>query len=524
MNFIVSAIALFGLVLPATTANLLRDAPSVKLHVTFKRKSMNLHGQSAFDIYASPVVSENGATIIYNSYATFTDEDSVLTYTLVDGFAYLTTIDAADAETVRCLPATTLPFDEILPALNDATPIPSASIGDKFIKCPSGNLFKTTFAGVHYAICTSGEAGFEVFSSDLDISVEYLDDPISISKPKVTDGSSCKPVEKATSLTPTVLALATGDKLPSSTSRMLKEAAHMVMAATSCEKCVHTPRPCIFLHGLGNPTEEEQLQDTPKLTAQKFGDMHGHAPCCSEIKYAVMNTVDAGWRNGSLQQTFCDHALSMSNTSDVANGIVDNTIVVTHSMGGLVMAHALARGKCKFSESTRWVSLSPPMMGSMASDYLMGICQADTKLTDVAEKIFDVLGQCPMSKSRQSTIYQGGKYSSPSIDAAYFAAQKAYRANVDAAMCSDSFFGLLSGYQAPCVVAGTLVPHKSKKNDGLVEFQSCLGGLDADVFGNHYLDRFYKPQLNHADTAFLTGEGLVKDSQKPHKWFECLAL
>jgi hypothetical protein len=51
-----------------------------------------------------------------------------------------------------------------------------------------------------------------------------------------------------------------------------------------------------------------------------------------------------------------------------------------------------------------------------------------------------------------------------------------------------------------------------------------LGGLDPDQFGDHYLDRFYKPQLNHADTAFLTGEGIIKDSQKPHKWFECLEL
>ncbi|ETP35318.1 hypothetical protein F442_16456 [Phytophthora nicotianae P10297] len=516
---VASSIALLSLAHAAS----LNDVPSVKLHVIFKRKSMNLHGHSEFDIYATPVVADNGASVLYNSYATFNDDDSEFTYTLVDGSAYLTTTDASDVETVQCLPSNTLPFDEILPALNMATSIPSASIGGKSVDCESGKLFKTTFAGSHYAICASGEAGFTAYSSDLDITVEYLDGPVSVSKPELTDEStSCEVVQEATSLTPTALALATGSKIPSGSSRKLREESHMAMAATECDTCLTTPRPCIFLHGLGNPNDVAELQDTPKLTKKKFGDIHGHAPCCSEIKYAVMNTNDAGWRNDTLQQTFCDHSLSMSSTSDVAAGVIDNTIIVTHSMGGLVMAHALAKGKCSFSKTTSWVALSPPMTGSMASDYLMDIC--DDENNNIAAGLFEIVGQCPMPKSRKSTTYQGGKHTSPSIDAAYVAAQEAYRKNVAAAMCSDSFLGLLSTYQAPCILAGTAVPHKSKKNDGLVEFQSCLGGLDENLFGNHYLDRFYRPQLNHADTAFLTGEGILKDSQKPHKWFECLAL
>ncbi|EEY55467.1 uncharacterized protein PITG_20881 [Phytophthora infestans T30-4] len=275
------AIALLGL----AHATPLNDAPSVKLHVTFKRKSMKLHGQSEFDIYASPVVSADGTSVLYNSYTTFHDDDSELTYTLVDGSVYLTTTDASDAETVRCLPSNTLPFDEILPALNSVTPIPSASIGDKSVECQSGNLFKTTFGGSHYAICTSGKAGFTAYSSDLDIDVEYLDGPVSVSKPDLTDGStSCEIVQTATSLTPTALALATGSEVPTKTLRKLKQAAHMAMEATECDTCLTTPRPCIFLHGLGNPNEEAQLQDSPKLTKRKYGDMHGHAPCCSEIK------------------------------------------------------------------------------------------------------------------------------------------------------------------------------------------------------------------------------------------------
>uniref|UniRef100_H3GWE9 GPI inositol-deacylase n=1 Tax=Phytophthora ramorum TaxID=164328 RepID=H3GWE9_PHYRM len=500
----------------------LADAPSVKLHVTFKRKAMKLHGQSEFDVYATPVVSANGASVLYNGYASFQDEDTDFTYTFVDGSGYLTTADSSTLETVQCLPPHTLPFDKILPALNEAARIPSAAVGKKELECASGNLFKTTFAGVHYAICTSGESGFTAVSSDLDIDVEYLDGPVSIEKPELSDGtSSCKIVAKPTSLTPTALALATGNALPASASRKLEEASHMALDETECQ-CLSTPRPCVFFHGLGNPNEEAELQDTPELTKKKFGDLHGHAPCCSTIKYAVLNTNDAGWRNDTLQQKFCDHSLSMSATSDVASGTIDNTIIVTHSMGGLVMAGALAKGKCKFSPSTSWVAVSAPMLGSMASDFLLDTCtDEDSK---IAVGLFELLGQCPVLKSRTSTTYQGEWYSTPSIDAAYVAAQEAYRGNVTAAMCSDSFFGLLSRYLAPCILGGTVIPHYSKKNDGLVEFQSCLGGLDENLFGNNYLDRFYRPQLNHADTAFLNGEGILKDSQKPFKWFECLEL
>ncbi|KAG6960091.1 hypothetical protein JG687_00008415 [Phytophthora cactorum] len=48
-----------------------------------------------------------------------------------------------------------------------------------------------------------------------------------------------------------------------------------------------------------------------------------------------------------------------------------------------------------------------------------------------------------------------------------------------------------------------MAPHKSKKNDALAEFQSCLAGLDENRFGSHSIYRFYRPQLNHADTAFI---------------------
>ncbi|CAH0479283.1 unnamed protein product [Peronospora belbahrii] len=507
----------------------LTNAPSVKLHVKSKRRAVTLHGKTEFDIYATPVVSPNGTSMYYNSYAKFIDEDSEFIYTIIDGAFYLTTKDASNTPTVQCLSSSILPFHEILPALNDVTSIPSASIGNDFVECTRGNLFETSFLSVQYAICASGKAGFTVHGSDLEISVAYLDEPVRIQKPELADESNlCEPIEMATSISPTALALITGDTVRTSVSRRLKfkwpweKKFHLDMKPSECNKCLHTPRPCIFFHGLGNGREEAELQDTPKLISTQYGDMRGHGPCCSTLKYAVLNTNDFGWTNDTLQQKFCDHMYTMSPTSNKTNKIVRDTIVVTHSMGGLVLSAAIASGKCKLANTASWVVLSPPMAGSMASDFVVDACDKGTP--DFAVNLLELVGQCPVTVARQTTFRLGGRYITPSLEAAYLAAQKAFRKNAFAVLCSDYFLGLVSRLQALCVLAGTVIPHRSLKNDGLVEFESCLGGLDSSMFGDNYMDTYYRAQVNHGDSAFLAADSWLSDAQKPHKWFECLPL
>ncbi|GMF49359.1 unnamed protein product [Phytophthora fragariaefolia] len=263
-----------------------------------------------------------------------------------------------------------------------------------------------------------------------------------------------------------------------------------------------------------------ELQDTPEKAKGKIGDIGGHAPCCTTIKYAILNTVDYGWTNSTLQRKFCDHSLSMSTSSDMVSRSIKDTIVLTHSMGGLAMAGALANDECSFGENSLWVSMSAPMVGSMVGDYVQDVCGDDTPR--IVTKVLEWVGQCPPSAARKSISYQNGKYSTPKLNAAYAAAQEAYRGNVSAAMCSKNYHGVLSQYQVQSIVEGNVFPHKSRKNDGLVEFQSCLGGLPEESFGSSYLDRSYAPDLNHADTAFLTHDGFFKDSQKPFNWLECL--
>ncbi|RLN53357.1 hypothetical protein BBP00_00009341 [Phytophthora kernoviae] len=465
----------------------LADAPSVKLHVTLKRKSMKLHGHSKFEIFANPVVSTDGNSVIYDGYAEFVEEDTVFKYFFVGGEEYMVEIPESNSSTesaeqiVQCLPLGT-PFGSVVSTLNEAIPIPSASVGGEAVKCSSGNLFKTTFSGTKFAICVSGSSGFTAFGSDMTVKVTYLDNRASISKPKLSEGAApCPVAAKPVSVTPIALAVVTGDKIPESTSRKLKVAEHMAMAASSC-KCKSTPRPCVFFHGLGNANEDAELQDSNSNFG--YAKLQGHTPCCTTVKYANLNTVDYGWTDDTLQEKVCKHALSLQG-SDKSSNTIEDTIIVTHSMGGLMLAGALASGKCDLASSSTWIALSPPMTGSMSSDYIQDFCNGRVQNDFVADLMMN--SKCPASAGIKSTSYENERYSA-SLDAAYDAAQEVYRKYVSAAMCSTS----------------------------------CAGGLPASKFHRNYMNPFYKAELNHVDTAFKTGDGIFKETVKPIKWFECL--
>uniref|UniRef100_A0AAV1UF76 Uncharacterized protein n=1 Tax=Peronospora matthiolae TaxID=2874970 RepID=A0AAV1UF76_9STRA len=284
---------------------------------------------------------------------------------------------------------------------------------------------------------------------------------------------------------------------------------------TSC-KCKSTPRPCLFIHGEGSEVEEEELQHGCKL----FGDMDGHAPCCSSIKYTSLDTVNSGWTNETLQEKVCSHALSMSESSSVAKGTIKDTILVTHSMGALIVAGAVANGKCTIDSSTTWVSMSAPMNGTMASNYAQDRCSDDDM--QAFNRVLTLIGSCPTGKATKSIAYMGGKYSSLELNKAFVAAQEVYRDHVSAVMCSIDNIGITSPSLLQYVFAGRTIDHGTDEHDGVVTYESCRGGLPASKFSNRPESKFYASKCNHDDTAFLNGDGFFDDALKPVQWFECL--
>ncbi|KAG6602918.1 RxLR-like protein [Phytophthora cinnamomi] len=293
------------------------------------------------------------------------------------------------------------------------------------------------------------------------------------------------------------------------------EEAMWFFSSTGCE-CKSKPRPCLFIHGERNEKEEKELQ----TSSSKFGNMKDHAPCCSTIKYTSLDTLNVRWTDETLQEKVCKHALSMSTSSDADKGAIKDTILVTHSMGALMLAGAVANEKCSIDNSTTWVSMSAPMNGTMASNYVQDICTDDD--TQAFRKILTLLGKCPVGAGMKSVAAMGGKYSTMALNEAYVAAQEVYRKHVSAAMCSNDDIGILSKYQAEYLFIGSKIEFKTDEHDGFVTFDSCRGGLPATQFSDSYEDKFYVSKCNHADTAFLNGNSIFRDSIKPVKWFECL--
>ncbi|CAI5730940.1 unnamed protein product [Peronospora destructor] len=286
--------------------------------------------------------------------------------------------------------------------------------------------------------------------------------------------------------------------------------------SSSCQ-CKSALRACLFIHGELNGNEEKELQASSKY----FGDMTGHAPCCSSIRYVSLDTKSHGWTDGTLQETLCKHALSMSSTSDIEEKVIKDTILVTHSMGALILAGAFANKKCSIEKrSTSWVSMSAPMLGTMVSNAAQDVC-TDDGLKPFHE-VLSLIGQCPVHTGIKSLAYMGGKYSTKALNKEYMEAQKAYRDNVQAAMCSNSNKGIVSMYQLKYRILGSYVEHGTSEHDGFVTFESCRGGLLESKFGDLPTSSFYVTTCNHADTAFLNGNAYFSDAMQPVKWFECL--
>ncbi|KAG3078035.1 hypothetical protein PI124_g19965 [Phytophthora idaei] len=518
--------ALLALSVQTTTATQLSGSttewPSLRFHFTIKRSSMKVHGQSDFSMYANPIVSSRADSVLYDVFATFTEDSKLYNYTLINGVAHSTSTpysgnpsdDVKPTPTVSCVDAESskLPnINAIVSALNGATATPKSND----ITCASGNLFKVTVYGIDFALCASGSAGFIMHGSDMDIDVEFLESPIDIVVPTQKDKTECKKIASASSVTVTSKGLLTGQQF-SDKARHLKAAMSFSFRDKSTCSCKSTPRPCVFIHGLGVKDEMPENQD--EFTDYWGKYLAGHGPCCSSMKFAHLNTVNSTWTDAILQGKVCNRALTASNTSK--DSVISDTIVVTHSMGNVMFAGALSTGKCRLDSSSTWVGMAGSMFGSMCSDFVQDSCAGKTNI--VWEKIGNITGRCPPNTGLKSLAYEGGSYSSQASDAAYKAAQEVYRTNVSALMCGKSSSGLVSKYQAQFWGLSMMVPHKSKLNDGMVEFQSCAAGFPESKFGANYRDRFYVTKLNHYDMQFRAGDSLLDEEKMPLKWFDCL--
>ncbi|KAL3666894.1 hypothetical protein V7S43_007843 [Phytophthora oleae] len=282
--------------------------------------------------------------------------------------------------------------------------------------------------------------------------------------------------------------------------------------------CSTTPRPCVFVAGLGQKTDYGlSTTDSKPYFGDKFQD---YVPCCSSIQYIELATSLYAWYDLTLVNELVGYLFQISSSSNANTKVISDTIIFAHSSAKLMLAYAISQNLCTLDSTTTWIGASAPMIGSMGSDFIQRAC--DGTLSGVVSSLLELLDECPVTTGRISLSYETGSYTSSELKAAYAAAQPAYASNVDAVMCSNGYTGLASSYQAAYVLGGATISHKSSANDGLVEYQSCAYGLDTATFSSTYTSKNYVAKLNHQDCSFRNGDSLFSDSKKPLKWIQNL--
>lgn len=507
--------------LAASVANAESPLPSLRLSFALKRSSMAVYGATSFDVYANPVVSESSASVSFDASVSFSQDDTTHNFLVVDGAAYHQVVNAS-ADATSCLPPDMLPnVTDILAAFSAAEPVASVDTTQD-ISCSSGSWLTTTFAGETFVICENADAdgGFEVFGEDLDVTVSYLNETVAIAAPSTAPDNCVAEygaVDDSVSLSDVRLLWGASVSTSANSTDGARKLRESVSLASSSCACKSTPRPCLFFHGM-DVEADGGLVDSYSF----WGDIKEHAPCCSSFHFAILNTVDYEWYNDTLQQKACDMAMNVTALSTgVTSGstTIQDTIIIAHSMGNNMLAGAVATGKCSIGSNVDWVDLAGPLTGSMGSDFLVDVCDNSGA---VVSSLATLIGQCPGTTTRRSLVWDGGAHCSTEQAAYYAAAQAVHKQHVTAGMCGTQYSGLLSSEYLSFFFGGLILPHHTSKNDGVVEFPSCVAGLDESLFAADYTSTYYAAALNHGDMAFHNGEGLFSSAKKPLKWFECL--
>jgi hypothetical protein len=351
-------------------------------------------------------------------------------------------------------------------------------------------------------------------------------------------------------------------------------------------------KPCLFVHGAGQ-WSYQGVQDSFR---KYWGDIANHAPCCSHFKFARFNMLGQAWTDTILQDQFCAAAQNVSRLAssslqpdhhpDTQRPLIGDLILVSYSMGTLVISGALAEGRCHLSENVTWVSLGGPNLGSKAASVVVEQCRAPSAalksvLADINQKyndsaipntstifnfsstfmqigtVLDTIVAHPLRLSSNKKLakqtMRNVKLSAihaitasihrfldycplPAYPAlvAYHDAPDAMKLKYDRALiqfqqhvtrilCGVNPVGLHTMFSAPLLLSHHVSGFAKGygHDDGIVDFDSCRGGVSAASFGGDPETSYhYKGQLNHMDVALRNGDGWWGIDRKPLKWFE----
>ncbi|OQR80746.1 hypothetical protein ACHHYP_17244 [Achlya hypogyna] len=496
------------------TANI-QQAPGLLITLTVKRKSMSFNGQSSAQVYVIPHAATADGNVAFDAFLSQEGPNATQNYVLLDGRAYFSTVMNGVVTDAQCLTESQVPPVQLMQSslvqskvVDTINGVPSSA------SCGNGKLLHLTFAGESFVFCNSPENKLShATGTDLDMTIEYLSDPTQIPDfdvphvpgqpaldcPVVVTPSSVE--EPASTLTETARAVV--DVVSGNVRAVTLE-------RSSCG-CKGPKKPCLFVHGVGN------FYDGPMTNTDLlyWGFAHNHVPCCSSTKFVHFETIHNGWDQPKVQHQFCDAALAVSGS---ATKTVGSIILITHSMGNLIVGGAVASGVCNLSNKVSWLSVSGPLQGSAAANLLEDDCKSDNWLIIPVAGAASLLGFCPapeafLSLKKQSTV-------NTSLQAKYLAAQAVRSQHVTKVLCGVSSWGLNTVY-APILWLVGKMANFGTNNDGMVDYPSCSVGISG--FSTNPTDGNYIASINHADGTFRNGDGWWGSDRKPVKWLDTAA-
>ncbi|OQR80517.1 hypothetical protein THRCLA_12010, partial [Thraustotheca clavata] len=483
----------------SSIVSMIQQASGLRLTIKAKRSSMAINGKTTAQVYVVPQATSTSGALQFDAYFNQTGDEVTDTYMLYNQRAYHIVSKEGAVVTASCIDESQVPPAALVESsLNDAQLIDSIESKENIKNCTDGKLMKLQFAGENFAFCFSSTNRLtHATGEDLDIDIEYLSDSSvlpSFDIPQVEGKTLECPVLPPPAPVKTQTLMQTTKavwKAAIGTPRVLD------LGSSSCQCQMEHKKPCLFIHGVGNPFP----QGISNSYIFDWGFIHQHAPCCSSTKFVHFETWKRGWDDDSIQNQFCEAALSVSQSNSKT---IDDLVLVTYSMGNLIAGSAVAKGKCNMSDKVTWISLAGPMQGSKSGNLLERKC-AEGGWNLPLKGLLELVTLCPITDAflklkHQTTV-------STDIQNKFLAAQAVRKQYATKLMCGSNPLGLTTLYGPVLALVSALTNH-GDTNDGVVAFESCYAGFDASSFDTDYrTDGNYLTSVNHLDISFRSGDG-----------------
>jgi len=275
----------------------------------------------------------------------------------------------------------------------------------------------------------------------------------------------------------------------------------------------------VFLHGIGQTTTG------PATTSFQtyWGSVESVVPStlCASSVFIQQDTTTRGWDNAELQEAYCALAVGDAGSST----IISDTVVWTHSMGNVILAAALAAGRCSFAadESSDWFAIAPPSEGAKSADMVDGLCRDKQGgvLSDSLQWLAAELSYCEGAVAATAYVSLRTDYVSASQKGTTFEKlQATMRSQVSGLMAGTSAWGLNSGSSAELEALATLVDY-GEPNDSSVSLRSADYRIwgDTNKFSTSFTGTYYRASINHLDATCRNGDGWWGSNRMPCTWF-----